>query len=198
MHHLHWRKKEVTGAIELQLDGQNANQGTFKQTTDGYTIAYTGKIYSFSKDSTDENSISISGISRTDGTGNTPIDYDKYDVAVSNSVQNAGDVMTIRVTPKANSGLSGEFTTKVTVVKRQGDKKAESFLNAELKENLEYEYTGNPIAIPTDKLTVKEQKGYADATLPQDVIKSASIPATDANGTPKVTVGLNADKVNKL
>ena len=37
-------KKEVTGAIELQLDGQNANQGTFKQTTDGYTIAYTGKI----------------------------------------------------------------------------------------------------------------------------------------------------------
>ena len=191
-------KKEVTGAIELQLDGQNANQGTFKQTTDGYTIAYTGKIYSFSKDSTDENSISISGISRTDGTGNTPIDYDKYDVAVSNSVQNAGDVMTIRVTPKANSGLSGEFTTKVTVVKRQGDKKAESFLNAELKENLEYEYTGNPIAIPTDKLTVKEQKGYADATLPQDVIKSASIPATDANGTPKVTVGLNADKVNNF
>ena len=31
-------KKEVTGAIELQLDGQNANQGTFKQTTDGYTM----------------------------------------------------------------------------------------------------------------------------------------------------------------
>ena len=116
---------------------------------------------------------------------------------MSNSVQNAGDVMTIRVTPKANSGLSGEFTTKVTVVKLRVIK-SRIILNAELKENLEYEYTGNPIAIPTDKLTVKEQKGYADATLPQDVIKSASIPATDANGTPKVTVGLNADKVNNF
>ena len=191
-------KKEVTGAITLQLDGKDADQGTFKQTTDGYTIAYTGKTYSFSKDSTDENSISISGISRTDGTGSTPIDYDKYDVAVSNSVQNAGDVMTIRVTPKASSGLSGEFTTKVTVVKRQGDKKAESFLKAELKENLEYEYTGNPIAIPTDKLVVKEKDGYADATLPQDVIKSASILKTNVGQTPEVTVNLDADKVNNF
>ena len=191
-------KKEVDGSINLLLNNQiAANNSIFKQTSDGYTVAYTGKTYSFSKDKTDENSIAIDKIKRADNTS-VDVKWDKYDVAVSNPIQNVGDVMTIRVTPKEGSGFSGEFTTKVTVVKRQGTKKAEEFLKAELKENLEYEYTGNPIAIPTDKLTVKEQKGYADATLPQDVIKSASIPETDANGTPKVTVVLNADKVNNF
>ena len=65
-------KKEVTGAIELQLDGQIAGQGTFKKTTDGYTVAYTGKTYSFSKDATDENSIAIKEITRADNTSVHP------------------------------------------------------------------------------------------------------------------------------
>ena len=190
-------KKEVTGAIELQLDGQIAGQGTFKKTTDGYTVAYTGKTYSFSKDATDENSIAIKEITRADNTS-VKVDWDKYDVAVSNPIQNVGDVMTIRVTPKEGSGFSGEFTTKVTVVKRQGNKKAEEFLKAELKENLEYEYTGNAIAVPTDKLAVKEN-GYADATLAQDVIKTATIPAgSNAGSNPQISVKLNADKVNNF
>ena len=192
-------KKEVDGSINLVLNNQAADNNTiFKQTSDGYTVAYTGKTYSFSKDATDENSIAIKEIKRADNNSVT-VDWDKYDVAVSNPIQNVGDVMTIRVTPKEGSGLSGEFTTKVTVVKRQGTtKKAEEFLKAELKENLEYEYTGNPIAIPTDKLVVKEKDGYADATLPQDVIKSASIIKTNVGQTPGVTVNLDADKVNNF
>ena len=196
-------KKEVTGSINLQLNGKTPSEDStkiFKQTSDGnYTIAYTGKTYSFSKDAKDENSISIKEIERTDKSSTT-VDWDQYDVAVSNSVQNAGDVMTIRVTPKADSGLSGEFTTKVTVVKRTGStKKASDFLKAELKENLEYEYTGNEITIPSDKLTVKEQNGYADATLTQDVIKSAKIDATEVKNSPAaVKVTLNADKVNNF
>ncbi len=192
-------KKEVDGSINLLLNNQiPANNSIFKQTSDGYTVSYTGKTYSFSKDKTDKNSIAIDKIKRADNTS-VDVEWDKYDVAVSNPIQNVGDVMTIRVTPKEGSGFSGEFTTKVTVVKRQGTTKtAEEFLKAELKENLEYEYTGNTIDIPTDKLVVKERDGYADATLPQDVIESASIPATDANKPPKVTVGLNADKVNNF
>ena len=191
-------KKEVDGSINLVLNKQEANNNSiFKKTSDGYTVIYTGKTYSFSKDDTDENSIAIKDIAR-DNTS-VKVEWDKYDVAVSNPIQNVGDVMTIRVTPKEGSGFSGEFTTKVTVVKRQGTtKKAGEFLKAELKENLEYEYTGNSIAIPTDKLTVKEQKGYADATLPQDVIKSASIPDTNVGQTPVVTVNLDADKVNNF
>ena len=193
-------KKEVDGSINLLLNNQKAaNSSIFKQTSDGYTVDYTGKTYSFSKDKTDKNSIAIDKIMRADNTS-VDVEWDKYDVAVSNPIQNVGDVMTIRVTPKEGSGFSGEFTTKVTVVKCKGTTRtAGEFLKAELKENLEYEYTGNSIAIPTDKLTVKEQKGYyADATLPQDVIKSASIPKTDVGQTPVVIVNLDADKVNNF
>mgnify|MGYP007054488709 CR=1 FL=1 len=118
-------KKEVDGSIELVLNNKTATStGIFKEAAngDGYTIAYTGKTYSFSKDETDENSIAISSINRTDG-GSTKIDYDKYDVAVSNSVQNAGDVI-LSVLLQSRFWISGEFTTKVTVVKRQGNKKS--------------------------------------------------------------------------
>ena len=193
-------KKEVDGSINLLLNNQMAaNNSIFKQTSDGYTVDYTGKTYSFSKDKTDKNSIAIDKIMRADNTS-VDVKWDQYDVAVSNPIQNVGDVMTIRVTPKEGSGFSGEFTTKVTVVKCKGTtQRAGEFLKAELKENLEYEYTGNSIAIPTDKLTVKEQKGYyADATLPQDVIKSASIPKTNVGQPPVVTVNLDADKVNNF
>ena len=188
-------EKKVEGTITLQLDGVGTSDNTiFKADGDNYTIAYTGATYSYKdvREKDDKNVLTIASINR-DGASES-VDYSKYEVTTSGSIKNAGDVMTIRVTPKANSGLTGEFTTKVTVVKRQGNKEASSFLTAELNENLTYEYTGNDIDIPTDKITVKEKSGYADATLPQDVVEDAVYRADGSS----LLVTLDTEKVTNF
>ena len=188
--------KKVTGTINLKIGHTTAN----KDADGNYSVYYKGKPYTYSAEES-EDSISIESITRTVNgqTENVPVDHTKYDVAVMGTAKNAGDEMTISVTPKAHTGLEGKFETKVRVLKEASKStKAETYLNAELTENLEYEYTGSNtlIEIPENKVVVKED-GYANATLPQDVIKKVTVDASN-KGEKTATVTLDADKVTNF
>ena len=193
--------KEVGGTVTLTLDGEEAGTGIFKkdENENDYTISYTGKTYAYNADKDDKNSsLHIKELVRTDNTKIT--DLDKYDVSTTGSIQNAGDVMTICVTPKKDSGLTGEFVTNVTMVKRSGSTaKADEHLTAEVSEKLTYEYTGSEIDIPNDKIVVKEIKDkYADATLEGVVADAYTVNAANGIGEKTVTVALDQDAVKNF
>ena len=187
--------KEVSGNVEVEFNGESslfAKEGT------NYTVAYSGKEYTYSEDDTDKNSFKVTKLVRKDGKEIAGEELNKYDIKAAPAILNAGDVMTVTATPKADSGLKGEFVTNITVIKRSGSTaKADEHLTAEVNEKLTYEYTGNTIDIPNDKITVKEIQGkYADATLTNVVADADTV---DSNvGESTVNVVLNSAAVQNF
>ena len=139
-----------------------------------YVVPYNGKAYTYGtiSDST-VNNLVFSSIELSDGSylRGTEI-TENYDVSVLNLATNAGDVLTIKATPKAGSAYTGDFSVDVKVEPKDY---VEGDLVAELKALLEYEYTGKDITISADKFTVKKKSGaYANATLDANVIIKAT------------------------
>ena len=182
--------EEVSGNVILKnLSGLDMSQDTYGD----YTVEYTGKKVAYkSEAATNDYALEIEKLDVADSSEDI-VDLSDYDVTVvGGPVLNAKEEMTIRVTPKEGSGKSGVFTTTVKVVKADDKKHVSDYVKAELNEALEYEYTGNDIAVPADKVTVKEN-GYANATLPQSVIKEAAVVE---KGVGEKTVRVYLDNAN--
>ena len=165
--------QERTGTVTLTT----VNGASISKDSEGnYIVPYNGKAYTYGTVSdSNVNNLVISKIVLTGGVTTTLTGKaitDNYDISVLNPATNAGDVLTIKATPKADSAYAGDFSADVKVVAKSY---ADGDLVAELKAPLEYEYTGKDITVPTDKFIVKEKSGaYADATLGEDVIIKAT------------------------
>ena len=164
--------QERTGTVTLTT----VNGASISKDSEGnYIVPYNGKAYTYGTVSdSNVNNLVISKIVLTGGvttlTGKAITN--NYDISVLNPATNAGDVLTIKATPKAGSAYTGDFSVDVKVEPKDY---VEGDLVAELKAPLEYEYTGKDITISTDKFTVKEKSGaYANATLDANVIIKAT------------------------
>ena len=123
-----------------------------------------------------------------------------FDISASGTAKNAGDMLTVTATAKKDSPYTG---TAKNVTIRVCQKDFEDAFDAgqitvESASGLSYQYTGDKINIPTDKITLKETSALSGADLSTAVKKATTKYAGDpANGNTEqeVRVYLDATKL---
>ena len=92
--------------------------------------------------------------------GSTKLTSDDYDMTVS-SATNAGDILTVTVTAKGDKYV-GTATRNVKIVKKTYT--ANKDIEAKVKDDIKYEYTGSKIYLKASDVTVAESKHDPDVT----------------------------------
>lgn len=105
--------------------------------------------------------------------------------------KNAGEVLTVTATPKADSPYQGtSINVELTVQKRLFD---ETEFKTAVEEGLSYQYTGKPVSVPANKVTFKETDALSGADL-SAAVKSA-VTVDEDLGQKNVTVTLDTSKL---
>ena len=140
----------------------------------------------------------------TSSSGSTTSNVGKYFNLTSTSGLNAGDQLTVTASADAipDSPYKGSVSCTTEIVARPFKT---NDIVANVVAGLEYQYTGNAITIPNDKITLKESKketegedklGGADLSA---AIKDATIAAASATpGDMSVTVNADTDKLKNF
>ena len=170
-------------------------------------VTYNGKEYYFG-DTAKGNSVTLASTALTNapdvapGNGQwTKENVLKYfDISASGTAKNAGDVLTVTATAKKDSPYTG---TAKDVTIRVCQKDFDDALKAgqitvESAAGLSYQYTGDQIKVPNDKITLKETSALSGA----DLSAAVGSAYTEDAGNPskgfteqKVKVYLDATKL---
>ena len=167
------------------------------------SIVYNGKSYYYDENASadDKNAVKLSatGIQLTEQTTvsgkvtTTTRNLDKkyFVISASQSAKNAGEVLTVTATPKADSPYQGtSINVELTVQKRLFD---ETEFKTAVEEGLSYQYTGKPVSVPANKVTFKETDALSGADL-SAAVKSA-VTVDEDLGQKNVTVTLDTSKL---
>jgi len=92
--------------------------------------------------------------------GSTKLTSDDYDMTVS-SATNAGDILTVTVTAKGDKYV-GTATRNVKIVRKTYTHNKD--IEAKVKDDIKYEYTGSKIYLKASDVTVAESKHDPDVT----------------------------------
>ncbi|MDC7289106.1 hypothetical protein NXH76_14955 [Blautia schinkii] len=173
---------------------------------------YNGHVYTYgdttSIGSGDTNTITIAGLAQPDTTS-PATGWDKtgvesyFTVSPTQTALNAGEKLIITATPKAGSPYTGTLTATAEISAkpyRLGD------IVADLSTPLTYQYTGKKIAVPADKIALKEKPDtYANAAITNSAIEEAYVaPKTsgsdvaEADDKQNVVVKVDAKKINNF
>ena len=145
-------------------------------------------------------------------TANTTVDPTDSNTKVDNyalsstSAKNFGEKMKVTATATPNSPYEGSASVDVEINKLpyngNKDKYNNKFIEADVTPGLEYQYTGDKITIPNDKITLKESKKEKDGDAKlggadlASAIKKATVDA--AVGDKAVAVTLDENKLENF
>ena len=129
-------------------------------------------------------------------------DITKNCALTSTTAKDAGNVVTVTATANGDSAYIGSISKEFTIAKKAYE---DGNILADVATGLEYQYTGNAITIPNDKITLKESKkeaegdgklGGADLSA---TVKNALVEKSNATpGDKKVTVNADTDKLKNF
>ena len=132
----------------------------------------------------------VPGVLGSTWTAATVLKY--FDVAATKTAKNANEKLTVTATAKADSPYTGTISADVlTVQKRDFD--ANEF-ELSVADGLSYQYTGDIITLPTDKVTFKEKDDVLSGADLSAAVKKA-VTTDKATGMKTVEVTLDADKL---
>ena len=132
----------------------------------------------------------VPGVSGSTWTAATVLKY--FDVAATKTAKNANEKLTVTATAKADSPYTGTISADVlTVQKRDFD--ADEF-ELSVADGLSYQYTGDFITLPTDKVTFKEKDDVLSGADLSAAVKKA-VTTDKTTGMQTVTVTLDANKL---
>ena len=180
-------------------------KGTLKLNKTSDKLIYNGKDFYLTSDDADtsDNAIKLAGKNKialevTDG-DSTPEDttwtrdevLKFFDVNASKTAKNADDKLVVTATAKADSPYIGTVSAETLTVQKRPFNISEFELS--VADGLSYQYTGDKISVPTDKVTLKEGADLSGADLSAAVKEAVTTDKT--TGMQTVTVTLNSDKL---
>ena len=156
----------VNGTLELDL--QSLSKGAVYN---GHDYVY-GDTSKYADASQNVNTIAITGMDFGDvGKWDKNFVLQNFTITTTQSAKNAGDKLIITATPKADSPYKNSVSAEVEI---KGKEWVNGDIVADLNESLSYQYTGDNIDVPADKITLKEKPdAFANATFSSDLITSA-------------------------
>ena len=125
-------------------------------------------------------------------------------VLTSTTAKNADEKVTVTATATPESAYTGSISEEVSIGQKPF---AKTDIEADVATGLEYQYTGNDIVIPTDKITLKESKsekdgdhklGGADLSAAIKEAKIAKTNTTPNNDGVAVSVTADTDKLKNF
>ena len=125
-------------------------------------------------------------------------------VLTSTTAKNADEKVTVTATATPESAYTGSISEEVSIGQKPF---AKTDIEADVATGLEYQYTGNDIVIPTDKITLKESKsekdgdhklGGADLSAAIKEAKIAKANTTPNNAGVEVSVTADTDKLKNF
>ena len=173
-------------------------------------MEYNGKAFRYTENAKDGNDITIAtsgnaldftdvttDVDKTPGVGREGSVWDKENVLKyfdvdSDDAVNYGESVIVRATAKPDSPYKGTIVSEALKVEKRAFKADEFVLDVE--KGLSYQYTGNHVAVPTDKVTLKESSEILGGKDLSAAIKSAETTTSDL-GKRTVTVTLDATKM---
>ena len=174
---------------KLELDISSLSDGVVYN---GHDYVY-GESSKYADASQNVNTVAITGIDFGIA-GKWEKDFvDKnFTITTTQSAKNAGEKLIITATPKADSPYKNSVSAEVEIT---GKTWVDGDIVADLNESLSYQYTGNQIDVPADKITLKEKPdAFANATFSSDLITSAK--TVNGNvGNQDVTVVFDGTKI---
>ena len=162
---------DINTGISVKVEKKALN--TFD---DPATLTYNGKEQSIT---------TVSNVKDVDGHDVAASDYTVHS---STTGKNAGDKVTVTVTANENSAYVGSVSKTVDIKKSTDASK----LVASTTEGLSYQYTGNLISVPTDKVALKESAEFGGADV-SDAIVNAE--AAENVGSSQVWVNIDPSKL---
>ena len=162
---------DINTGISVKVEKKALN--TFD---DPATLTYNGKEQSIT---------TVSNVKDVDGHDVAASDYTVHS---STTGKNAGDKVTVTVTANENSAYVGSVSKTVDIKKSTDDSK----LVASTTEGLSYQYTGNLISVPTDKVALKESAEFGGADVSAAIVKAEA--ATNV-GKSEVWVTIDPSKL---
>ena len=180
-------------------------KGSLKLNKTSDKLIYNGKDFYLTSDDADtsDNAIKLAGKNKialeVTGGDSTPEDttwtrdevLKFFDVNASKTAKNADDKLVVTATAKADSPYIGTVSAETLTVQKRPFNISEFELS--VADGLSYQYTGNNISVPTDKVTLKEGADLSGADLSAAVKKAVTTDKT--TGMQTVTVTLNSDKL---
>ena len=180
-------------------------KGTLKLNKTSDKLIYNGKDFYLTSDDADtsDNAIKLAGKNKIalevtegdDAPENTTWTRDEvlkfFDVNASKTAKNADDKLVVTATAKADSPYVGTVSAETLTVQRRPFNISEFELS--VADGLSYQYTGDKISVPTDKVTLKEGADLSGADLSAAVKEAVTTDKT--TGMQTVTVTLNSDKL---
>ena len=161
-------------------------------------IIYNGKSYYYDENATDDDKnavkLSSTGIQLTEKTTvggletttTRNLDPKYFVISASQSAKNAGEVLTVTATPKADSPYQGtSINVTLTVQKRLFN--ATEFKTT-VEEGLSYQYTGKTVSVPASKIAFKETDALSEADLSSAVKKAVTVDKTLGQENVEVTL----------
>ena len=177
-------KRAITGTLTLD-----------KTSTD---LIYNGKDFYYTNNNADTNDNAVHlnnnnalNIAATES-WNAKRVTDYFEVNATKTARNAEDKLIITATAKPDSPYTGTvYAKELTVQKRTFDA---SEFELSVADGLSYQYTGDAIALPTDKVTFKEKNDVLSGADLSTAVKKA-VTTDKTTGMKTVTVTLDADKL---